>query len=118
MDEIKKNIDESWKEAVRKEKEPSDKEKDKFIPLQPDFNFFITTLALQASISLGHIPNPSTDKKEENLTQAKFIIDTLEMLQNKTKGNLTAEENTLLENMLYELRMQYVAKINNKKENQ
>ncbi|MBU3958984.1 MAG: DUF1844 domain-containing protein, partial [Candidatus Omnitrophica bacterium] len=39
-----------------------------------------------------------------------FIIDTLEMLQQKTKGNLTSEETKLLENVLYELRMQYVSK--------
>jgi hypothetical protein len=54
--------------------------------------------------------NPMTDKKEEDLPQAKFIIDTLGMLQEKTKGNLTPEESKLLENMLYELRTQYVAK--------
>ena len=53
-----------------------------------DFNFFITTLALQASISLGQVPNPATNKTEEDLTQAKFLIDTLGVLQEKTKGNL------------------------------
>jgi len=76
----------------------------------PDFNFFITTLALQASIFLGAIVNPATNKKEQDLTQAKFIIDTLAMLKEKTKGNLTQEENNLIENALYELRMQYVDK--------
>lgn len=110
MDEIKKKIDESWKEFVGKEKETLKKE-DKTIPPEPDFNFFITTLALQASIALGHIPNPATNKKEEDLAQAKFLIDTLGMLKEKTKGNLNQEEIGLLDNLLYELRMQYITKI-------
>jgi uncharacterized protein YjaG (DUF416 family) len=84
--------------------------KNDFVPPEPDFNFFITTLALQASIALGTIPNPASNKTEEDLTQAKFLIDTLAMLKEKTKGNLTPEETNLLENLLYELRMQYVAK--------
>lgn len=111
MDEAKKDIDESWKDAVEKEKEQLKKE-DKFIPPEPNFSFFITTLALQVSIALGEVPNPATNQKEENLSQAKFIIDTLEMLQEKTKGNLDTEESTLLENILYELRVQYISKVN------
>ncbi len=109
MEEKNKNIDESWKEAVEKEKGNLEKE-GKALPLQPDFNFFVTTLSLQASIDLGQVPNPVTNKKEENLSQAKFLIDTLGMLKEKTKGNLTAEEANFLENVLYELRMQYIAK--------
>jgi hypothetical protein len=109
MDESKKDIDESWKETVEKEKEALQKE-GKFIPPTPDFNFFITTLSLQASISLGQVPNPVTNKKEEDLNQAKFLIDTLGMLKEKTKGNLTADEASFLENLLYELRMQYISK--------
>lgn len=107
MDEDKKRVDESWKEAVEKEKENLKKE-GKFVPPEADFKFFVTTLALQASIALGEMPNPVTSKKEEDLAQAKFLVDTLGMLKDKTKGNLSGEENTLLENILYELRMQYV----------
>lgn len=109
MDEIKKNIDESWKETVEKEKESLKKE-GSFIPSQADFNLLVTTLSLQASIALGQIPNPTTDKKEEDLAQAKFLIDTLGMLKEKTKGNLNTDEMNLLENLLYELRMQYISK--------
>ena len=108
MEEQKKN-DESWKEAVEKEKETLKKE-ERLIPPDPDFKFFITTLSLQASIALGQIPNPATNKTEEDLTQAKFLIDTLGMLKEKTKGNLDQEETNLLENLLYELRMIYVNK--------
>jgi hypothetical protein len=109
MDEANKNIDESWKEEAQKEKEAL-KNQAGFTPPEPDFNFFITTLALQASISLGLVPNPATNKAEEDLTQAKFLIDTIGMLKEKTKGNLSEEEANLLENILYELRTQYIAK--------
>ena len=87
-----------------------EKEKNGFIPPQPDFTFFITTLSLQASIALGSIPNPSSQKTEEDLAQAKFLIDTLGMLQEKTKGNLDGNESKLLENLLYELRSVYLSK--------
>jgi hypothetical protein len=107
-DEARKDIDEAWKEAVAKEKEKSTAE-NTFIPQEPDFNFFVTTLALQASIFLGAMVNPATNKKEENLPQAKFIIDTIGMLRDKSKGNLTKEEDTLIENVLYELRLQFIA---------
>ncbi len=82
---------------------------EKFVPPEPDFKFFITTLTLQASIALGHMANPSNNKIEKDPVQAKFLIDTLSMLQEKTKGNLTKEEVDLLENLLYELRTAYLA---------
>lgn len=104
-----KKVDESWKEKVEKEKQVP-KEEGKFIPPDPDFKFFITTLTLQASIALGHMANPATEKVEEDLAQAKFLIDTLGMLQEKTKNNLTKDETELLENLLYELRTAYLAK--------
>lgn len=109
MDENKKSVDESWKETVGKEKETLKKE-GKFMPPEPDFNFFITTLSLQASIALGQVPNPVTNKNEEDLTQAKFLIDTLGMLKEKTQGNLSTDETNLLDNLLYELRMLYLSK--------
>jgi coproporphyrinogen III oxidase-like Fe-S oxidoreductase len=109
MDENQKKNDESWKEAVDKEKEAL-KNQGKLNAPEPDFNFFITTLALQASIALGQIPNPATNKTEYEPQQAQFLIDTLGMLQEKTKGNLNPEESKLLENVLYELRTMYLAK--------
>jgi hypothetical protein len=109
MESIPKNSDESWKETVEKEKESLKKE-GKFIPPEPDFNFFVTTLALQAAISLGEVPNPATNKKEADLTQAKFLVDTLGMLKEKTLGNLTETEAGFLDNLLYELRTQFLSK--------
>lgn len=110
MEEQKKQVDESWKEAANKEKETIETQQEEFAPPEPTFSFFITTLALQASIALGIIPNPADNKKEENLSQAKFLIDTMTMLQEKTKNNLSKEESDLLENILYELRMSFVGK--------
>jgi len=112
MDEIKKNIDESWKDSVHNENEETKKPEpaDKDALPEANFGFFVTTLGLQAGIFLGEIPNPATGKKEENMAQAKFIVDTLGMLKEKTNNNLTKEESQLLESILYELRIQYVAK--------
>ncbi len=75
-----------------------------------DFSSFLFSLATTGMIHLGEIPDPTTQKRSENLAAAKQMIDILTMLQNKTKGNLTSEENQLLENLLYELRMSYLNK--------
>lgn len=109
--EKQKKVDESWKELAEKEKinESQKPEEQKTIPT-PDFKFFISTLSLQALIALGELENPVTRKKEQELNQAKFIIDTLDMLKDKTGGNLDEDEKDLLENILYELKMKYVEK--------
>ncbi len=105
-----KHIDESWKDAAAKEKDTLKQQpQEEMVAPEATFSFFITTLALQASIALGVIPDPADNKKVQNFPQAKFLIDTLEMVQQKTKNNLTEEEAGLLENILYELRMQFVA---------
>jgi len=109
MDEPKKNIDQEWKDSVAKEKEKAVKP-DNFSVPQADFGFFVTTMAIQAAIALGALVNPQTNKKEEDLSQAKFLIDTLGMIKEKTKGNLTEEEANIIENVLYELRIQYLEK--------
>ena len=71
---------------------------------------FILSLASSAQIHLGLIPNPVTNKNEVFLPMAKQTIDIIEMIQQKTKGNLTDEEAKLTEQVLYELRMIYVQK--------
>ena len=76
----------------------------------PDFNLFISSLSMQALILLGEIDSPFTHKKEENLDQAKYVIDTISMLKEKARGNLTDEEINFVDNILYELRMKYTAK--------
>lgn len=104
-----KKVDESWKEKIKTEPKEEPQPEAQALP-EADFKFFLSTLGMQAWIALGAIPNPMTEKKEENLNQAKFIIDTLDMLKIKTKGNLDKEENEILEQLLYELRLGFVNK--------
>jgi hypothetical protein len=81
------------------------------VPL-PEVNLatFIFSLSSSALLHLGEIPNPETDAVEVHLPLAKHIIDTLGMLQEKTKGNLEPDEDNLLRSVLYDLRLRYVQK--------
>lgn len=76
----------------------------------PEINFstFIFSLSSSALFHFGEIPDPSSGTKEKNLPMAKHTIDILGMLEEKTKGNLAPDEEQLLENILYDLRMRYV----------
>jgi hypothetical protein len=73
-----------------------------------DFTTFCLSLASSAMIHLGQAPNPENGKSEANLPLAKQTIDILELLEEKTRGNLTAEESRLVSTLLYDLRMRYV----------
>ncbi len=77
-----------------------------------DFPSYILTYYTQGLVLLGEVPNPYTNKTEENLEGVRHTVDILGMLKEKTKGNLAAEEEKLLESVLYELRIKYMAKIN------
>lgn len=74
------------------------------------FSTFILSLASSALVQLGEVPNPETGRTEENLAMAKHSIDIINMLDQKTKNCLDADEARLMEGMLYELRMKYVMK--------
>lgn len=77
-----------------------------------DFSTFILSLASSALIHMGEAPDPvSGEKSAANLPMAHQSIDLLAMLQEKTKGNLTADETRFLETLLYDLRMRYVAAV-------
>lgn len=76
--------------------------------LGPDFASFVLSLAAGAQAGLGIAPHPVTGKREVHLGQAKYSIDLLGLLQEKTRGNLTPEEGQLIEALLYDLRMRYV----------
>jgi hypothetical protein len=118
-----KFVDESWKEAAAAERdkladvspqqtvkqpEPAEGSAGQAQAVEIDFLNYVTSLGFQAMIFLGEIPNPVTNEVEKNLTQARFLIDTLAMLKEKTDGNLNDQENNLLENSIYELQMKYV----------
>ena len=115
-DELNKKVDEGWKERIDKEKsqagapmpDSADKRASNEAPAESNFSMFISGLALQVLMQLGEIPNPVTKKKEKELEQAKYLIDILAMLKEKTANNLTKEEARLFEDTLYDLRMRFV----------
>lgn len=76
----------------------------------PEINFtsLILSLSTSALIQLGEIEDPFTQKQSKNLPIAKQTIDLIGMLREKTKGNLTSEEEKFVEQVLFDLRMRYV----------
>jgi hypothetical protein len=72
------------------------------------FSTFVLGLSTQALLHLGEIPNPATGAVERDLPAAKHVIDILGVLDAKTRGNLDEAEQSLLESVLYDLRIQYV----------
>jgi hypothetical protein len=79
------------------------------VPL-PEISFInlIFSLSTSALIQLGEIQDPITQQVAKNLPLAKQTIDLIGMLKEKTKGNLTTDEEKVLQNILYDLRMRYV----------
>ena len=75
-----------------------------------DFAFFCYSLGSQAMVHLGLAPNPVSGETEEDLVQAKYTIDLIEMLREKTEGNLTEEESSQLTEVLGELQRFYVVR--------
>ena len=92
------------REEVKKEETPKQE-----IPL-PEINFinFLFSLSTSALIQLGEIQDPLTQQQVKDLPLAKQTIDLIGMLKEKTKGNLTPDEEKLIETVLYDLRMRYV----------
>lgn len=113
-------VDEDWKHEAQKEKEilaaqekaekeKAEEQKEARGPLPPgNFAALISMLTTQALFALGLLQIKGQEKKEPDLELAKYNIDMLETLEEKTKGNLTPEEQTVLANTLNELRMGYV----------
>lgn len=71
------------------------------------FERHLIVLSTQALIAMGLGPNPATGKTSRNLAGAKYTLDVLAMLEEKTAGNLTEAEAAFLTNILYELRLRY-----------
>jgi hypothetical protein len=72
------------------------------------FEFLVHTLFTQALMAFGRIPNPITNKAMKNVATAKHFLDTLDMLDEKTRGNLSSDEQRLLEEVQHQLRTLYV----------
>lgn len=75
-----------------------------------DMSTFIMSLSSSVLVYLGEVPDPESGETTYNLDMARHTIDLLGMLEEKTKGNLTADEEEMLNNILFELRMKYVQK--------
>ncbi len=79
-----------------------------------DFTTFCVSLGSSAFVHLGDAPHPESGQPTVDLALAKQTIDILAMLQEKTKGNLTAEEERFLENLVVDLKLRYVARTSGK----
>ena len=109
-------VDDDWKaqvEAEKKEyaKQAADvKDDDQHGQKMPEANFMtlVSSLATQALMSLGQLLDPYTQKPTINKPMAKHFIDTLAMLDEKTKGNLEKDEAASLTDILHQLRMVFV----------
>jgi hypothetical protein len=109
----KKDENKTAQEVKNEKQQPSSSEKttkeqqDEQIP-EINFVSFIYSLATTAFYHFGDFPDPATNKTSRNLSAAKQTIDILNMLKNKTLGNLEQAEKQMLEDILYELQMRYV----------
>lgn len=128
-DQPKIVVDEDWKSRVEAEKQayraaeqsqagrqagtapaegpPRPADHDPVLP-KPTLEFLVSTLALQTSVALGMMPDPLTGQRQVRLNQARHFIDTIEMLYEKTAGNRTQDETDAMEDVLHELRLDYV----------
>jgi hypothetical protein len=110
-------VDEDWKQEAQKEKEilAAQEEAEKEEKQQPrgplpegNLAALISMLATQALFALGLLQIKGQEERKPDLELAKYNIDMLQVLEDKTKGNLTKEEEAVLANTLNELRMGYV----------
>jgi uncharacterized protein YfkK (UPF0435 family) len=73
------------------------------------FEMLVTTLATEALVALGQMPHPVTNKAELQRNHAQYLIDMLDVLRQKTKGNLSPQEQQLIDDVLHQMRMLFVA---------
>jgi hypothetical protein len=76
----------------------------------------VSTYEMTAMMAMGKIKNPVTDKTEKDLEHARFAIDMLDMIIEKTKGNLNDEENRFIQNISSQLKLNFVQEIQNTSE--
>ena len=138
-DDKKLIIDEDWKTQVQAEKEaaaarkapgnepageptlaggekppaPASGPDDHDPPMPPaSFEMLVSTLATETLAALGQFPHPATGKSEVYANQAQYLIDTLDVLRQKCQGNLPTAEQEMIESVLHQLRMVFVAVAN------
>lgn len=105
------DVEKEKEDAKRKQQEAQAQEQQQHAGgHEIDFSTFVMSLASSAFYHLGDMPDPMTGQIEQNLPAVRQTIDILAMLHQKTKGNLDAQEDKLLGQLVYELQMKYVAK--------
>lgn len=99
----------SEKDEIPKKAEETGSAEEKSHPF-PEINFagFIFSLHTSALLHFGDFPDPVSNEKSRNLPAAKQTIEILDMMKDKTRGNLDENEEKLLDGILYELKMRYV----------
>ncbi len=115
-DEKKIFIDEDWKSQVEREKEAFAKQPESAPApeigsheLPPaSFEMLVTTFASEAMVALGQLPNPFTNEHSISWDHARYTIDMLQIIEDKTKGNLSTDEAAILETLLHQLRLAFV----------
>ena len=119
-EEAELHVDEDWKKSVVEERERLGEEqvrqrkqqvREQAVPKElpaPDFRVFVAGLYTQTLMALGEVENPVTKEKGRDLSEAQYLIDTIDMLRLKTQGNLSSEEEGYLSSLLNDLRMRYV----------
>jgi hypothetical protein len=101
-----KGAGDAGSQKTKEEKREQDAQR---IPLpEVNFNSLIFSLSSSALLNMGDIAEPQTGERKKDLPMAKYSIDIISMLQEKTKGNLTEEEHKFLDNILADLRLRYV----------
>ena len=128
MGEKKLIIDEDWKSQVQAEKEAAAKVEPASaggqhaassasevprssgdIQMPPaSLELLITTLATEALVALGQVPHPATGEAHVHRNQAQYLIDTIDVVRQKTKGNLTPDEQQMIDSVLHQLRMVFL----------
>ena len=88
------------------EKAPPSADETVFPPA--DFSMIVATFSTQAMLAMGLFPNPVTNKIETNSSLASHCVDMLGVVEEKTKGNLTPDETTLLDTTLHQLRIAFI----------
>ena len=107
--EVKESVKAEREEEKKKDKDREEKKEKGAAPL-PEVNFssFILSLSSSTLLHLGEIADPQSGEKKKDMALAKQSIDIINLLKDKTKGNLTQEEEKLLDHLLYDLRMRFV----------
>ena len=91
----------------KKKSEKKEEAQRSFLP-EVNFNSLILSLSSSALLHIGEIADPQTGEKKKDLPMAKHSIDIIAMLKDKTKGNLTSDEQQFVDNILTDLRLRYV----------